>query len=134
MSDQSQTVSGSCLCGGVCYEVDQFERGVIACHCSQCRKTSGHFVAATKATHENLRMISDKTLKWYRSSEIAERGFCSECGSNLFWRMIGADATSIMAGALDGSTGLAMQSHIYADDVGDYYSLNDGVPSYPQSD
>lgn len=134
MSDQSLPVSGSCLCGGVRYEVDQFERGVIACHCSQCRKTSGHFVAATKATHDNFRMISDKTLKWYQSSDLAERGFCCECGSNLFWRMIGADATSIMAGALDGPTGLAMQSHIYADDVGDYYSLNDGVPTYPQSD
>lgn len=134
MPDHPKPVSGSCLCGGVRYEVGQFARGVIACHCTQCRKTSGHYVAATQATHDNLRMISDETLKWYRSSEAAERGFCSECGSNLFWRMIGDDATSIMAGALDGPTGLAMQSHIYADDIGDYYTLSDDVPTYSQSD
>ena len=134
MPDKAQPVSGSCLCGGVRYEVDHFERGVVACHCTQCRKTSGHYVAATKATHDHLRMILDGTLKWYRSSEAAERGFCSECGSNLFWRKVGDNATSIMAGALDGPTGLSMQSHIYAADIGDYYELDDGVPIYPQSD
>lgn len=133
MSDNPQPVSGNCLCGGVRYEVDQFERGVVGCHCTQCRKISGHYVAATKAKHDNLRMIADKTLKWYRSSDIAERGFCSECGSNLFWRRIGDDATSIMAGALNGPTGLVTQSHIYTDDIGDYYDLHDDVPTYPQS-
>ena len=133
MSDNAEPVSGNCLCGSVRYEVDQFARGVVGCHCEQCRKTSGHYVAATKATHDNLRMISAKTLKWYRSSDIAERGFCSECGSNLFWRRIGEDATSIMAGALNNPTGLALQSHIYTDDMGDYYELHDDVPTYPQS-
>ena len=134
MAVQSQSVSGSCLCGGVRYEVDQFERGVVACHCTQCRKTSGHFVAATQATHDNLRMIAERTLKWYRSSDMAERGFCTECGSNLFWRKIGDDVTSIMAGTLNGPTGLAMQSHIYADDIGDYYTLHNDVPMFAQSD
>lgn len=134
MSDQPKPVSGSCLCGDVQYEVDEFDRGVIGCHCRQCRKTSGHHVAATRVTNDNLRMISDGSLKWYRSSEEAERGFCSECGSNLFWRTIGSDRTSIMAGALDGPTGLSMQSHIFTEDIGDYYTLNDDVPVYPQSD
>ena len=134
MCDGSKPVTGRCLCGGVQYEVGRFERGVIACHCSQCRKTSGHYVAATKALNVDLRMTSDLTLKWYRSSENAERGFCTECGSNLFWRKIGDDATSIMAGALDGPTGLSMQSHIFVDDAGDYYHPDNGVPHYPQSD
>lgn len=134
MPNHQKPVAGSCLCGSIRYEVDHFERGVVACHCSQCRKTSGHYVAATKATHDDLRMISDSSLRWYRSSEEAERGFCSECGSNLFWRKIGDNATSIMAGALDSPTGLSMQSHIYVDDEGDYYHADDGVPHYPQSD
>lgn len=133
MTDHPLPVSGSCLCGEVRYEVDEFMRGVIACHCKQCRKTSGHYVAATKATHDKFRMISDATLKWYRSSEKAERGFCSACGSNLFWRKVGDTATSIMAGALDSPTGLAMESHIYVDDIGDYYILGSDLPSYSQS-
>lgn len=134
VTDTVKSVAGSCLCGSVRYEVDHFERGVIACHCSQCRKTSGHFVAATKAKNTNLRMISDKTLKWYRSSQTAERGFCGLCGSNLFWRRIGDSATSLMAGALESPTGLTMQSHIYLDNIGDYYSVTDDVPVYPGPD
>lgn len=133
MSNDPKPVTGSCLCGEVRYNVSYFERGVIACHCSQCRKTSGHYVAATQALNANLSIISDSTLKWYRSSEDAERGFCTECGSNLFWRKIGDDATSIMAGALNGPTDLKMQSHIFVDDAGDYYRPGDGVPHYPQS-
>lgn len=134
MSESTQPVTGRCLCGSVHYEVDRFERGVIACHCSQCRKTSGHFVAATQALNSNLRIISDATLKWFASSETAERGFCTECGSNLFWRKFGDNATSLMAGALESPTGLAMQSHIYSDAAGDYYTITDIVPVYPGRD
>jgi hypothetical protein len=125
MSDNAEPVSGNCLCGSVRYEVDQFARGVVGCHCEQCRKTSGHYVAATKATHDNLRMISDKTLKWYRSSDIAERGFCSECGSNLFWQPGERATTSIFAGTIDGETGLKMTSQIHCESKGDYYDLPD---------
>lgn len=134
MTETGQATQGSCLCGGVRYEVDHFERGVVACHCTQCRKTSGHHVAATKALNKNIRFLSDSTLKWFKSSDFAERGFCGECGSNLFWRRIGDDATSIMAGALEGATGLRMQSHIYVEDIGDYYRPTDGTPTYSQSD
>ena len=95
---------GRCLCGGVRYEVRGELRSVVACHCSQCRRTSGNFVTATNCGLGDIAFESDDSLRWYRSSESAERGFCCVCGSNLFWRPINGDHLGIMAGTLDTPT------------------------------
>lgn len=120
-------IRGGCLCGGVRYEVRGPLRDIIACHCSQCRKTSGHFVAATQASATDLQLPESATLRWYRSSATAERGFCSRCGGNLFWRETapGTEVISIMAGTLEVPTGLRITAHIFVEDRSDYYDLAD---------
>ena len=100
-------------------------RPVIACHCAQCRKTSGHHVAATSAARENIEISGEIT--WFQSSDRARRGFCPVCGSNLFWDGAGANL-SIFAGTLEGPTGLELAGHIYCRDKGDYYQIADGLP------
>ena len=120
--------TGQCLCGGVKYVVRGGLREVVACHCSQCRRTSGHFVAATSVPAARLRFTSSGTLAWYRSSASAERGFCNVCGGNLFWRQVGDDSVSIMAGTLDPPTGLRIARHIFVGDKSDYYALHDDAP------
>jgi hypothetical protein len=129
---RAERLHGGCLCGAVRYRVGGELRPVIACHCGQCRKTSGHFVAATAADDASLD-IDDPSgaLKWYRSSSFAQRGFCGQCGSNLFWKRDGGSATSIMAGSLDGDTALRLEAHIYTADKGDYYGLDDDIPCFP---
>jgi hypothetical protein len=119
---------GGCLCGGVRYLVTGPLRDIVGCHCSQCRRTSGHFVAATSCAFASLVMERADTLRWYRSSPAAQRGFCSTCGGNLFWRADGEDSISIMAGTLDAPTGLKIAEHIFVADKSDYYALNDDVP------
>ena len=121
---------GSCLCGGVSYAVNGPLRPVEFCHCTQCRKTSGHFVAATACDSRDLEITTGATLAWYRSSTTAERGFCRACGSSLFWRPARSAQTSIMAGTLDGTTGLEAVGHIFAADAGDYYEIDDGLPQH----
>jgi hypothetical protein len=127
-------VAGSCLCGQVSFELSGELRPVIYCHCQQCRKTSGHFVAATAVKHENLKITSDASLAWYRSSATAERGFCSNCGSSLFWRPDHGDYMSVMAGALESPTGTEGGEHIFTADAGDYYAIEDELPKYAQYD
>ena len=117
--------TGSCLCGAVTYRVSGPLRPVIGCHCAQCRKTSGHHVAATSALRESVEVTGE--VRWFRSSDTARRGFCPACGSNLFWDGPGANM-AIMAGTLDGPTGLRMAGHIYCADKGDYYEIADGLP------
>lgn len=120
----NETLRGSCLCGSVTYAVTGPVRPIIACHCAQCRKISGHYTAATQAPAINLTINGDG-VKWYRSSEVAERGFCSTCGSTLFWRRFNNPNISIFAGTLDGVTGLTTQSQIHVDAKGDYYDVPD---------
>ena len=122
------THSGGCLCGGVRYVVNGPLRDVIACHCSQCRRTSGHFVAATSTPLATLVLERSDTLRWYRSSPAAQRGFCGACGGNLFWRADGGETISIMAGTLDTPTHLNIVEHIFVADKSDYYTLHDDVP------
>ena len=118
-------ISGGCLCGAVTYEITGPLRPVIACHCTQCRKTSGHHVAATSAARGDLSITGEVT--WYLSSETAKRGFCGVCGSNLFWDG-GGQNLSIFAGTLDGDPDIRLAGHIFCDDKGSYYEITDDVP------
>ena len=119
---------GGCLCGGVRYGIRGALRDAIACHCTQCRRTSGHHAAMTSAASGDLILISSRTLEWYRSSPAAERGVCRVCGSNLFWRPEGENRTAITAGTLDSPTGIKLKEHNFVADKGDYYSIDDALP------
>ncbi len=123
--------SGGCLCGGVRYRIGGKVDGVTFCHCSQCARTTGHFMASVHSAVTDLSFESDETLCWYRSSAEAERGFCSRCGGNLFWRRVGGgDVISITAGSLDRPTGLRGKYHIFCGSKSDYYELTDGLKQY----
>ena len=114
---------GGCLCGSVSFEAEEPLRHVIACHCSQCRRTSGHFWAATSVPLGRFRLTRESAaLRWFRSSPAATRGFCSTCGASLFWKPEGEPRIAIAAGALDGPTGLALSTHIHTEGAGDYYA------------
>lgn len=112
---------GGCLCGGVAFEAEAPLRAVTACHCTQCRKTSGHYWSATSVPLDQFRLTRDETLRWYRSSAGAARGFCGTCGASLFRKPEGEERIAIAAGALDGPTGLVTDSHIFTASAGDYY-------------
>lgn len=117
------THTGSCLCGAVRFSVVGPMRPSIACHCTQCRKTSGHYWSATQVDDDKLSIESEAHLKWFRSSETAMRAFCTDCGASLFWRKDGEGRTSIGSGTLDLPTGLTTGDHIHLDTKGDYYVI-----------
>ena len=95
-------------------------RGVVNCFCRQCRKTSGHHVAATRASWDSVQMIRQGSLAWYESSPGIRRGFCNCCGASLFWDDGQNNEVSIMAGALDAPTGLPTVANIHIEDASDY--------------
>ena len=129
----SELKSGGCLCGAVRFELRGELRAVSVCHCGQCRKWTGHVVAATAVARDGLVLTEGRGLKWHRSSGSARRGFCGECGSSLFWQGDDLAYTSVMAGTLDGSTGLRTARHIWTADKGDYYDLADNLPQFPRA-
>jgi len=120
--------TGSCLCGAVRYEIAGALRDVTLCHCAMCRKTHGHVGAYTAAPKNALHLIESRGLKWYRSSDIARRGFCGECGATLFWEPAAKDYIAIAAGTLDPPTGIRTALQIHVDSAGDYYAIDPALP------
>src|ERR1700685_2353224 len=105
--------AGGCMCGAVRYQVHGTLRPIVMCHCSQCRRVTGHFMAATAARRADFKLLAADELKWYPSSDEARRGFCGRCGSTLFWDGNGLDYLSIAAGSLDDFSGVAVGCHIF---------------------
>ena len=121
-------LNGSCLCGAVAFTVEGPLRDVTSCHCSQCRKMTGHYWAATGTAIAAVTFSRQEGLKWYRSSDAAERGFCGQCGATLFWKLVAQGRMAISMGSFDQPTGLTTTHHIFVADKGDYYDITDGVP------
>jgi len=121
--------SGGCLCGGVRYRVAGDLRDAIACHCTQCRKTTGHYGAFGACRNDDLVMEKEETLAWYDSSPGVRRGFCGRCGSTLFWDDGSRDYVAVAAGSLDQPTGIVLTKHIFVADKGDYYNIEDTLPA-----
>ena len=77
-------MKASCLCGVSRFEVQLRNHEVAACHCSMCRRqTSGPLMAIDI---EDIHFVDQQYLSVFNSSEWAERGFCSVCGTFIFWR------------------------------------------------
>lgn len=125
--------SGSCLCGAVRFSARGALRGVVYCHCSQCRKQSGHYYAATNVADADIDIRGFDHVTWYAASDLARRGFCRTCGSLLFWKHNQLDEISVMAGAFEQPSGLKGECHIFVAGKGDYYSIDDGLPQFERS-
>lgn len=132
-ADSQPTGSGGCLCGGVTYEVIGPLRPVFNCHCYRCRQTSGHHVAATGCAPEDLVVADSGSLAWYEPVEGVFYGFCSSCGSSLFFRTDEGALTniSIMAGTLTQPTGLETSADWWAAEAADYHQLRSDTTHYP---
>ena len=133
MTEEQTVTEGGCLCGQVRFAIHGPLRDVVNCHCSMCQRLHGNFGPHTKARKVNITITKSDGLKWYKTSNIARRGFCGECGSGLFWEPFDLDATGIIAGSLDGQTGLHTIGHIFVDEKPDFYEITDSLPQYGAS-
>jgi hypothetical protein len=123
---------GACLCGAVRFEVAGELSPPDACHCSQCRKQSGHYWASTDVPRAALTLHGADKVTWFQSSPRVRRGFCGACGSFLFWDPPHRDSIAVAMGAFDKPTGAHLIKHIFVADKGDYYDIADGLPQHEQ--
>lgn len=127
MTDQVRDSHGRCLCGGVRYTVRGELRQVINCHCERCRRFTGHHMATTAARPDEITVEDeDALLTWFFPVPDAGYGFCSRCGSSLFWQS-SADTASraICAGTLDPPTGLRTVQAWWVSQASDYHARPD---------
>jgi len=128
------SLTGRCLCGAVefAFAADGIEHPSV-CHCSQCRRWSGHQWSSLNAPLGALKFTKgERDVKWYRASDYARRGFCGECGASLFWHADGLEEhkekIAVALGSLDAPTGIKLEEHIFVAGKGDYYDIADGLP------
>ncbi len=120
--------SGSCLCRAITFDVSCALPAPDACHCTQCRKSSGHYFVSSDVPKSALTIRGEEQLTWFQSSEKVRRGFCAKCGASLFWDPIFRDWIGVAMGAIDGPTDTRIHIHVHVASKGDYYDLNDGLP------
>ena len=126
--------AGGCLCGSVRYEITGELRGIVNCHCSKCRRFHGNFGAYTSVSIDDLILVEERGLKWFESTTDetpnVHRGFCSECGSSIFWHPRDKEKIAIAAGSLDEPTQLQTIGHVWVSQISDYYQIQDDLPKF----
>jgi hypothetical protein len=124
--------TGSCQCGAVTFEVEGDLPGPDACHCRKCRKQSGHYFVSTDVPKAALHVRGADKVTWFQSSEKVRRGFCTICGSSLFFDPLFREWIGVAMGAFDGPTGTRLKVHVFVADKGDYYDITDQLPQNQQ--
>lgn len=119
----SQVGTGSCLCGGVSFTAKEMGTAAAACHCSSCRKWGGSAFMEVNCGAEVDFEGSDH-LSVYDSSEWAERGFCSQCGSHLFYRLKESREHMIPVGLFDDDNGIEFKREVFIDEKPHYYEFS----------
>jgi hypothetical protein len=120
---------GSCLCGGVRYEITAALTRITHCHCSMCRKAHGAaFGSYATVPKSAFHFTEGEALATaYASSPMVERTFCKRCGATLQWssKIHHPDTVGIAVGTLDTSLEPVPQQHIYAASKASWYRIED---------
>ncbi len=123
--------TGGCLCGAVTYRLTEPLADVLHCHCENCRRTTGNFVAAARVASAAIEVSdAEDSLTWYHLP-YARYGFCRHCGATLFWVSAETEeTTSVMVGPLDSADGLRLGGVWYAHEAQAHHVLPDHVPHH----
>jgi hypothetical protein len=131
----AEPLTGSCLCGGVRFEISAPFLRASHCHCSRCRKHSGTFgLTQGRVSAKAFRLVAgQELLRVHRPEGGMAKVFCSACGSSLFggtWP--DGPEVSVRLGALDGDPGIRPQFHTHVDSRAPWDELpDDGLPRFP---
>lgn len=124
-----QKLKGACLCGAVEIELTQDRSGVHVCHCSMCQKWSGGpFLSLQGVKPEAMTIQGRDSISVFRSSDWAERAFCSKCGSNLWYSFLPLGHTSFLAGLFELPADYQVTEEIFIDEKPAYYDLAGNAP------
>jgi len=122
---------GSCLCGGVTYEIDGAIETITNCHCSLCRKMSGSAFSsgATIAARSFRYVAGQELLKQWESSSGYFREFCGRCGSPILKRKAkDPDNLRLRVGTLDSDPGIAPSRHLHVSSKAAWVEIKDDLP------
>jgi hypothetical protein len=126
---------GSCLCGGVRYEITGPLSGALNCHCSMCRKAHGAaFRSRARVRAADFRWVQGEDLvSYYESSPGNRRGFCRVCGSPLLSRFDRDPSFyGLPLGALDDDPGVTPKLHVFVAHKAPWFEITDALPQFSE--
>lgn len=115
-------LKGRCLCGAVSFSVRTENRNVGACHCSMCRRWGGGPLLAVECGND-VRFDGIDSISIFNSSDWAERGFCSKCGTHLFYRLKREGRYAFPVGLFDGREEWIFAEQIFMDEKPPFYAF-----------
>jgi len=125
---------GSCLCGVVRFEINEFLPQAAHCHCSMCRKFHGAaFATIASVYRSNFRWVEGvDALKGYTAENGTTRTFCSHCGSSLTFYSPRApeEEVEIALGTMDEDVPVEPSAHIFVGSAANWTVLSDDLPQY----
>lgn len=126
---------GSCLCGGVTYEINGPLTNVLNCHCSMCRKLhASAFRTRAQVKTEHWTTLSGHSLiKFYESSKGEHKGFCSNCGSSLYTKFDNDPRIlGFPLGTLDTDPKVSAEKHVHVSSKAPWYGITDELPQHDE--
>lgn len=125
-------VSGRCLCGAVTFTASTVDPHYWACHCNMCVRWSAGPYLSVSTTGAIFK--GEENITVYDSSKWAERGFCSKCGTILFYRLKKQDAHEMNIGVFDDSSSFRMVGEIFVDRKSDSYEFAGDHPRLTEAE
>jgi len=119
--NSSRTYQGACLCGAVRISATA-KRDVSVCHCSMCRKWGGGPLFAAECEGD-VTIEGEEHVSIFSSSEWAERGFCKQCGTHLFYRLKKHTHYAIPVGLFDDGDQWKLVEQVFIDEKPGFYSF-----------
>ncbi len=133
------TAHGACLCGSIHFTAQLPSKWVVHCHCTRCQRAHGAaFVTWAGFDAEQVEIADpEKKLTWFASSTplnsvlvISQRGFCSQCGSPMFFKSQSCAHEIHIARALFTSDlDRTPESHVHFDTQVDWVHIGEQLPA-----
>ena len=130
------SMSGSCHCGAVRFEVTEDFSAVRICHCTTCKKLSGGAGTTNgRARTDTIRVVAgEELIRTYQPDEGSSKSFCSQCGSNLFgggWPE--SEFSSVRISAIDSPFDRKPEAHTYVRSVAPWENFpDDGLERFDE--
>ncbi len=137
MNNETERVTGGCLCGSVRYEADVFLKNGYICHCTMCQRSSGQPAEIAVPIKAGTLQYTGAEPKYYAASKLGKRGFCAECGSRIVWQASNPEDdwwTNLSVGSLDDPSGARATCHIFCDTKLPWFDLNEDLPKFDEKD
>jgi len=127
-----RTLSATCLCGQVAFQIEDAFLLVGYCHCSECQKFSGSQCSAWGRI-ERVKVGFDSggsLIQHYQKNETGRVGFCSHCGSSLYNEQVDQEFLNIRLGILDDEPSAKPTMHVYCDSRAPWHEITDTLPKF----